>query len=161
MKAQGLRVQVSVICLQVGYGGGAQRAYSAMCTWTYSRHVCWLLRSWASLTPPALPTIREMLDDPTLSDVAGELVKALVAAGGEEVARELNNRLEQDLAFWRSMGPLLQQNWWNQDPRPDAPLRGRYLQTYQLIIALEQTHYPAARATAVELRDFWRSLPLG
>jgi len=109
--------------------------------------------------PAALPTIRGMLDDPAFADSAEALVKALLAAGGEAVGEELNNRLRQDLAFWRSTGPTLPQNWWNQDPSPHAPLRDRYSQTYQLIVALEQTNYPAARATAVELRDFWRSVP--
>jgi hypothetical protein len=108
--------------------------------------------------PAALPTIRGMLDDPVFADVAGELVEALAAAGGEAVGEELNNRLRQDLAFWRSAGPTLQQNWWNQDPSPNAPLRERYSQTYELIVALEHTHYAAARTTAIELGDFWRSL---
>jgi hypothetical protein len=82
------------------------------------------------------------------ADAAGGLVEALAAAGAEGVGEELNNRLQQDLAFWRSTGPTLQQNWWNQDPSPNAPLRDRYSQTYELIVALEEAHSAGARETA-------------
>jgi hypothetical protein len=33
------------------------------------------------------------------------------------------------------------------------------MRTYQLIVALELTHYSGALNTAIQLRDFWRSLP--
>ncbi|HEX3473320.1 MAG TPA: hypothetical protein VHT28_19220 [Silvibacterium sp.] len=109
--------------------------------------------------PAAVGTIRGMLDDPAFSDEASELVKALVKAGGEAVGVELNNRLKQDLAFWKSKGPALREGWWNEDPQPHAPLRERYAQTYELILGIEQTHYSAALNTAIQFRDFWRSLP--
>jgi hypothetical protein len=109
--------------------------------------------------PAAVPTIRGMLDDPAFADEAAALVQALVAAGGDAVGEELNSRLRQDLAFWRAAGPTLPQGWWNQELSPHAPLRGRYSQTEQLIMGLEKTHYAGALKTAIELRDFWRSLP--
>jgi hypothetical protein len=73
--------------------------------------------------PAAAGTISRMLDDPAFSDEASELVIALVKAGGEAVGEELNRRLQQDLAFWRSTGPSLSEGWWNEDPRPQAPLQ--------------------------------------
>ncbi|HXZ81744.1 MAG TPA: hypothetical protein VEG30_17585 [Terriglobales bacterium] len=109
--------------------------------------------------PAAVSAIREMLDDPAYADEASELVKALVLAGGRTVGEELNRRLRQDLAFWKSTGPSLSQGWWNEDARIHAPLRERYSQTYQLILGLQETRYPPALETATELRDFWRSLP--
>jgi hypothetical protein len=109
--------------------------------------------------PTAVPTIRGMLDDPSFANEAAALVQALVRAGGNAVGEELNSRLRQDLAFWRATGPTLPQGWWNQDPSPPAPLRDRYSQTEQLIVGLEKTHYEGALKTALELRDFWRSLP--
>jgi hypothetical protein len=107
----------------------------------------------------AVPTIRSMLDDPAFADEASELVTAITEAGGEAVGEELNRRLRQDLAFWRSTGPSLPQGWWNEDPTPHAPLRERYDQTYHLILGLQQTHFSGALNTAIQLRDFWRSLP--
>jgi hypothetical protein len=109
--------------------------------------------------PEAVPTILAMLDDPSFGAEADGLIKALVRAGGETVGEELNSRLRRELAFWKTAGPNLTQGWWNQDLNRGTPLRGRYSQTYELIIALESTHYSPARKTAIELRDLWRSLP--
>jgi hypothetical protein len=109
--------------------------------------------------PSGVRTIRGMLDDPAFTDEASALVKALVQAGGEAVGQELNNHLLQDVAFWKSTGPLLPQDWWNEDTTAHAPLREQYDRTYELIAGLEQTHYAAALTTATQLRDLWRSLP--
>jgi len=109
--------------------------------------------------PAAVPTISGMLDDPTFDDEGQELVEALVQSGGEAVGEELNNRLRQELAFWRSTAPSLSHGWWNQDMSSRAPLRVRYDVTYQLIIGLEQTRYSRALNTTIQLRDLWRSLP--
>lgn len=109
--------------------------------------------------PAAVETIGGMLNDPAFGDEAGELVKALVEAGGEAVGVELTSRLQQELAFWQATGPSLSQGWWNQDPTPHAPLRERYSQTFQLILGLERTHYTPALITATNLGNLWRSLP--
>jgi len=109
--------------------------------------------------PSAVRPICGMLDDPAFAEEASELVKALVRAGGEAVGEELNKRLRQDLAFWKSTGLSLSQGWWNEDPRPHAPLRERYGKTYELLVGLEQIHYSPALNTVVQLRDFLISLP--
>ena len=109
--------------------------------------------------PSAVPTIREMLDDPAFADEGTQLIKALVQAGGRSVGEELHTRLQQNLAFWKSVGPSLSRDWWNEDANPPSPLRQRYSQTLQLIVGLEQVHYSPALHTVKNLRDFWRSLP--
>ncbi|MGH9494214.1 MAG: hypothetical protein ACRD3B_04390 [Candidatus Sulfotelmatobacter sp.] len=116
------------------------------------------LKELGSCGPSAVGLISKMLDDPDFKDEMPELVRALAEAGGEGVGEELNRRLGQDVAFWKSTGHSLGQGWWNEDTSIHAPLRERYAQTYQLIIGLERTHYSAALQTAVDLRDFWRSL---
>jgi len=108
--------------------------------------------------PSALATIRTMLDDPQYAPEAEDLIKAYSDAGGESAGEELSDRLERELAFWQATGPKLQQGWWNQDAKPDAPLRLHYAQTIQLIRGLQRTHYISALTTAIQLRDFWRSL---
>ena len=108
--------------------------------------------------PAAILTIREMLDDPTLSQEAPEIVKAYVLAGGDEVSEDLNARLREELEFWRVTAPSLARGWWNETPIADA-LRNRYSITMELVVALQHTHYGDALSTATELRDFWRSLP--
>ena len=109
--------------------------------------------------PSALMTIRKMLDDPEYTLVSEDLIKAYSEAGGEAAGEELNKRLQKELSFWHATGTDLQQGWWNQDAKPDAPLRLRYGQTIQLIRGLQRTHYLPALTTAVQLRDFWKSLP--
>ena len=109
--------------------------------------------------PAALKTIRGMLDDPAFAHEKTELVKTFVEAGGEAVGEELNSRLQQELAFWQATAPSLPQGWWNQDPAPHAALREKYLQTFQLILGLERTHYAPALNTAKHLGNLWRSLP--
>ena len=109
--------------------------------------------------PSALSTIRGMLDDPAFADEAADLVRSFAEAGGEQVGEELNSRLQKELAFWQATAPSLSQGWWNQDARPHAPFRERYMQTFQLVLALELTHYTPASLTATRLGGFWRSLP--
>jgi len=78
-------------------------------------------------------------------------------AGGEAVGEELDKRLQEELAFWQATAPSLSQGWWNQDATPHAPLRERYIQTWQLILALERTHYAPAIVTVKQLGNLWRT----
>ena len=109
--------------------------------------------------PKGLPAIREMLSDPAFADEGAELVKAFAEAGGESVGQELDRRLQEQLKFWQATGPTLFLGWWNQDPNPHAPLRDRYVQTLELVRALEHVHYRPASITAEQLGNLWRSLP--
>lgn len=109
--------------------------------------------------PSAVPTIRVMLDDPMFADEAIQSIEALVKAGGKGVGEDLNSRLFQELAFWRSAASSLPQGWWNQDPSIHAPLREEYGKTLQLVVGIGQIHYVQALASVSQLRDFWRSLP--
>jgi hypothetical protein len=109
--------------------------------------------------PSALSTIRGMLDDPAFADEAAELVRSFAEAGGEQIGEELDSRLQKELALWQATAPSLSKDWWNQDATPHAPLRERYMQTFQLILGLERVHYTPALTTATHLGNFWRSLP--
>lgn len=117
------------------------------------------LKELGSSGPTAVATIRGMIDDPAFAERAADLIVAMAKAGGDSVAGDLNELLQQELAFWKTNGPSLRWGWWNQDATPSAPLRLRQEQTYRLIIALEQTRYPAARETAKQLIDLWNSEP--
>jgi hypothetical protein len=109
--------------------------------------------------PKALPVIRGMLSDPAFADERAELVKAFAEAGGESVGEELDLRLQEQVRFWQATAPTLPVGWWNQDATPQAPLRERYMQTWQLVLALERVHYQPASTTAQQLGNLWRSLP--
>ena len=108
--------------------------------------------------PSATATIREMLDDATLSGHA-ELIEAYVKAGGEAVAEDLNRRLQEQLSFWRGVAHSLEKGWWNQQQTADREaLRGRYSQTLELVVALQKVRCSEALFTVTDLRTLWRSV---
>jgi hypothetical protein len=107
--------------------------------------------------PSALPAIRRVMDKPPIPYDPQVLIGAFVKAAGENAGRELNERLQQDLDYWRAVGPSLRLGWWNQDPTPEAPLREKYAETILLVRALAREHYRPAAHTAAELRDYWLS----
>jgi hypothetical protein len=106
-----------------------------------------------------VPVIRSILDEAAFATESNALVKALVRAGGTAEGTDLTARLVRDLEFWRTVGPQLQQGWWNDDPTPESPLRNRYGQTLELIRGLDAIQFPGALSTGIALWDYWRSLP--
>lgn len=109
--------------------------------------------------PKAVAAIRKMLSDPAFAGEGAALVKAFAEAGGESVGEELGRRLQEQLEFWQANAPALAEGWWDQDASPHAPMRERYMQTWELVLALERLHYRPASPTAEQLGNFWRSLP--
>lgn len=107
--------------------------------------------------PAAVMTIREMLDDPAYAIEADDLIRAYVAAGGEAVGSDLNDRLREELRFWQVTGRSLKRGWWNRAKGNEA-LRGRYVVSIGLVLALQKVHCADALATAREFSRFWRSL---
>lgn len=103
-------------------------------------------------------TIRQMLDDTRFADEKPDLIKALANAGGEAVSEQLTFLLEKEVSFWRSAGASLSQDWWNEDTRLNAPLRIRYLETYEILIALQKLSHPPSNSVR-ELLDVWGSFP--
>jgi len=113
----------------------------------------------AKAGPSALPVLRAMLDDPEYTDLKESVMHAYVQAGGSALGQDLSARLESELAFWRATGPSLAPGWWNEDASPNAPLRQRYVETLEILHGLATSRPFSALNTAIELRDFWRSLP--
>jgi hypothetical protein len=109
--------------------------------------------------PSAIPVISRMIDDPAFSSESPALIHAFVDAGGRAAGPELMHRLQRELEFWKSKGPSLRRNWWNQDLNGNSPFRAHDSVTYELIVGLRKIHYQAALATAVEFRRVWQSVP--
>jgi hypothetical protein len=109
--------------------------------------------------PDAVPIISQMLDDPSLVDDNRDLIDALVEAGGGSVGKELDDRLADELKFWKAEGPSLQPGWWNSSTDVHAPLRTHYSTTYELLLGLEKVRYGPALTTVTQLRKLWRELP--
>jgi hypothetical protein len=109
----------------------------------------------------ALPTIRAMLDNPTFVHESSELVDQYAKAGGSSAGPELTTRLREDLTYWQIHGPTLPVGWWNNHDSwaDEHDYRDRYSETVSILRALDHLQYAPAIATAIQLRDFWKSLP--
>jgi hypothetical protein len=109
--------------------------------------------------PAAIPVISRMIDDPSFSHESSDLIHALVNAGGKAAGPELTRRLQRELEFWKSKGPTLRRNWWNENLNGNSPFRAHDSVSYELIVGLHKILYQPALATAVEFRKVWQSIP--
>jgi len=107
----------------------------------------------------ALPEILQVMDQPPVPYDAKVTIQAFVEAAGKDSGRLLHARLQQDLIYWKAIGPTLTQNWSDQLIEPGASLFVKFVETESLIRELAQEHYATAAQTVAELRDFWVSQP--
>lgn len=107
----------------------------------------------------AVPALLQIMNQPPYLHDHREMVKALMNAAGQNAGSVLNDRLKEDLSYWKAKGPELSKYWWNQDVTPTAPLRMKYSETIEIIRGLSSVHYVPARETAAQLRDLWLSYP--
>ena len=108
----------------------------------------------------ALPEILQVMDEPPVPYDGNVTIRAFVEAAGKDSGKLLHARLQQDLIYWKAVGPTLTPNWLDQLGEPGASLFVKFDETELLIRELDQEHYAPAAQTAAELRDFWVSQPL-
>jgi hypothetical protein len=108
----------------------------------------------------ALPEILQVMDKPPAEHYDGDaLIRVFVEASGKDSGRQLHARLQQDVIYWRTVGPTLTPDWLDQLIEVGSPLFVKFQETSLLIRELEQEHYAPAAQTVGELRDFWVSQP--
>jgi len=107
----------------------------------------------------ALPEILQVMDKRPGFYGGEHMIRVFVEASGRDSGRQLHARLQQDLIYWKAIGPTLTQNWLGQLVEPGSPLFMRFHETQLLIHELDREHYAPARQTTAELRDFWISQP--
>jgi len=108
----------------------------------------------------ALPEILQIMDEPPAPYDGEVTIRAFVEAAGKDSGRQLHARLQQDLIYWKAVGPTLTPNWLDQLIEPRASLFVKFDETVLLIRELDQEHYAPAAQTVAELRDFWVSQPV-
>jgi hypothetical protein len=108
----------------------------------------------------ALPEILQVMDEPPVPYDGEVTIRVFVEAAGKESGKLLRARLQQDLIYWKAVGPTLTPHWLDQLDEPGASLFVKFDETRLLIRELDQEHYAPAARTAAELRDFWVSQPL-
>jgi hypothetical protein len=107
----------------------------------------------------ALPAILQVMDKPPGFYDGDALIRMLVEASGKDSGRQLHARLQQDVIYWKTIGPTLTQDWQDQLVVVGSPLFVKFSETSLLIRELEREHYAPAIQTVGELRDFWVSQP--
>jgi hypothetical protein len=108
----------------------------------------------------ALPEILQIMDEPPVPYDGEVTIRAFVEAAGKDSGRQLHARLQQDLIYWKAVGPTLTPNWLDQLIEPGSPLFVKFNETKLLIRELDREHYLLAAKTAAELHDFWVLQPL-
>jgi hypothetical protein len=89
-----------------------------------------------------------------------DLVRAIAGAAGPQAGKELTAILQEELAYWKAMGPKLKAGWWNADPaEPREALRNRYTILDTDLRVLASLSYQPARDIVTQIRAFWSSLP--
>ena len=108
----------------------------------------------------ALPEVLQVMDRPPVRFYDGsQLIRVFVEAAGKDSGRQLHARLQQDLVYWKAVGPTMTQSWLDQLIAPGSSLFVKFNETVLLIRELDQEHYTPAAQTVAELRDFWVSQP--
>jgi hypothetical protein len=107
----------------------------------------------------ALPEIMQVMDSPPGIDDGDSLIRAFVMAAGKDSGRFLQARLQQDVDYWKSIGPTLSRGWMEQLSAPATPLYVKFHETLRLVGELDRERYVAAAATVADMRDFWISQP--
>lgn len=108
----------------------------------------------------AIPEMLQVMDNPPAEFYDGrQLIQLFVQAAGKNSGRMLFARLQEDVIYWKTIGPTLTQNWYGDLLDVGSPLFIKFNETDLLVRELEKENYSPAAETVTELRDFWVSQP--
>ncbi len=107
----------------------------------------------------ALPEVFEIMDKPATFYDGEKLIKLLVTASGKDSGPQLHARLQQDVIFWKAVGPTLNPDWSGELITVGDPLFMKFNETKLIVQELTRERYAPANRTVVELRNFWVSQP--
>ena len=107
----------------------------------------------------ALPEILQLMDAPPAVLFDGSPVRVLAEAAGKDSGPQLHARLQQDLAYWKAIGPTLTQDWLGQVFTAGSPLSVKFYDVEAVVQELDRERYAPAAQTVAQFRDFWVSQP--
>jgi hypothetical protein len=113
----------------------------------------------AKVGPSALPAILQVMDQAPACCDGRRMVQVLAESAGSDRGKVLLARLQQDVIYWKTVGPTLTQDWLGHLIQPGSSLFVKFDETSMLIQELDQERYAPAAETVVELHDFWISQP--
>ncbi len=111
-----------------------------------------------------LPALRAILKDDALLKYHDAAVQSLAKAGGADAGPELVKRLEQELAFWKKVGPNLPKDRWNGaggevNGEEVKRYRNHYSVAHAAVIELGTLRHTGGREVVSEFGEYWRSVP--
>mgnify|MGYP007065672871 CR=1 FL=1 len=116
------------------------------------------IESLGKMGNAAVPTLCRLLGDRTLSHWHPDIISAMVAAGGVDVASDLTAVVKEGLEYWQERLPKLKKGWWNNAPDNERrSLRSRYGRLLAALRAIRPLRYEPCREVVSSLRDLWRS----
>jgi len=103
---------------------------------------------------PALPFLRDLLSKPEQVHLHDEVIETIAAAGGQSALSDLLSVVDEELKYWKKVGPDLSE-WWSQEP-----MTSHYSCLYKALQGLARIDVPPDRLQRIqEIRDYWESLP--
>jgi hypothetical protein len=105
--------------------------------------------------PKAVPVLRKFLKLP-LNHQQKYAVTAFAAAGGKEVAGEINEMIDAEMGYWKETGPTLTKGWWF---ATDGEPWIRYGRLSALVSVYRTLPSEDLKKRVVEVRDFFSKLP--
>lgn len=117
--------------------------------------------SLSNMGKVAVPMLRQLLSDRTLSGHHRDIIPAMAAAGGEDVAGDFAAMLDDQLEFWSERAPGLKKGWWNADPANErSRLRREYGKLLAVLRALQPLGHEPSGEVVSQMRDLWQSQPV-
>jgi hypothetical protein len=101
----------------------------------------------------ALVVLRPLLADDRRLSQHGDFLTVMTRAAGKEARPDLEKMLEQELAYWKKVGPGLDQ-WWGREP-----MTRHYSRLITVLREMKRIGYADKRKLVRQLRDYWESLP--
>jgi len=121
-----------------------------------------ILDTIGKIGPDGLPALHKVLQDDTLTERHTDAVWAMQYLGPSTAGPALTEVLKEELAYWKTVAPMLKKGWWNGvDIKPEEMerLRSRYNRVYYALQALRKLRSLECRDTVRAFRDYWQSLP--
>src|SRR5262245_7902488 len=101
----------------------------------------------------ALVVLRPLLADDRRLSQHGDFLTVMTRAAGKEARPDLEKMLEQELDYWKKVGPGLDQ-WWAREP-----MTRHYCRLITVLREMKRIGYADDRKLVRQLRDYWASLP--
>jgi hypothetical protein len=108
----------------------------------------------------AMPTLRDVLEDPTLDDWHEKIVPAVSGMKGDEdaVRNILADVVEREIKFWQAQAARVGPGWWNAEPHGERrELRNHYSTLHAALVAMKDHRSTRGKEAVRRLQSLWES----